>query len=169
MHRRNERYRQDAEFVRWYYLALRNIYDTAKALDMPVRYVRELLIRQGLFVPARETRLKVLRMHQDGKTAQEISRETGVSVDWISRILMKHLRLDRLSDIEIIPHQPFPQTDCFGLKPEHRKRLEELREAKVKKYNSQNEKRIVRERNRRDRRNEEKRREARRNRRDVRD
>lgn len=155
---RNERYRQDAEFVRSYYLALRNIYDTAKALDMPVRYVRELLIRQGLFVPARETRLKVLRLHQDGKPAVQIAKELGVSVDWINRILLRHLTLDRLSDIEIIPHPPFPQTDTFNLKSEHRERLEKLREAKVREYNKQNAKRTARERDRRNRRNANKRR-----------
>ncbi len=158
MHRRNEQYRQDADFIKLYYTSIRDIYATAKELGMPVRYVRDVLLRLGLFVPARETRLKVLRMHQEGKTAQVIAQETGVSVDWVKRILMRHLRLDRLSDIEIIPHPPFPQTDSFQLRPEHRKRLEKLREAKVRKYNKQNEEKTARERDRRDRRNAKKRR-----------
>lgn len=132
--RRKIRDDRDDWFILMAYDAIGNIYQTAHALGMPVLYVREVLKNQKIFVPARDTRLKVLKKYQDGEPVTQIARELKVTVNWVRKILNRHLTLDRLADIEIIPHPPFPDTDTFELEPEHRQRLEKLREAKVKKY-----------------------------------
>lgn len=132
--RRKIRDKRDLRFIRITYAATPNIYETAKALGMPVRYVREVLVNEKRFTPARDIRMKVLQMHRAGWQDSQIARKLRITVNWVRKILNRHLTLDRLADIEIIPHPPFPDTDTFELEPEHRQRLEKLREAKVKKY-----------------------------------
>lgn len=138
--RRKIRFNKDADFIFLTYSTVRNVYQTAAILGIPARYVREVLAqREGLFVPARSTRLKVLKMYNGGKAVKQIAKELGVTVDWVYKTIERHKPLDRLSDISIIPHPPFPKEDSFELKKEHRNRLEKLREAKVKEYRKKHE------------------------------
>lgn len=126
--------------VRLLFAGTGSVSKTAKSLRMQTDKARSILSEAKLVsgesesVVIQERRKQILTLFYQGKTRKQIAKATGVNIGYIYKVINSYQCLDRLEDISVVPHKPFPKTDEFQLFPIHRERLEALREAKVRKY-----------------------------------
>lgn len=121
------------EYARMVFVECGTVVSVSDAIGITKSNAFNILIELGVFEHKKRID-KILSMFYAGVPVKVISQHCGIKIDSVKRAIHRFRNLDDISEIKIIPHEPFPVIDGFNLTEKHRERLEHLREMKVNAY-----------------------------------